>query len=123
MEINNFEYIFGQKIFGLEFGPLGPPKKPTFGMKHFWKKVKKVEIIRVYFLHFFFRSPRSPLKNLLFERSILGKKVKKVDPTYFSILGGSTFFTFFQKCLIQKVGFLGGPRGPNSTPKFWCILY
>ena len=27
----------------MEFGPLSPPKKPTFWMKHFWKKVKKVD--------------------------------------------------------------------------------
>ena len=33
---------------------------------------------------------------------------------------GSTYFTFFQKSLIQKVGFLGGARGPNSAPKIFC---
>ena len=31
---------------------------------------------------------------------------------------GSTFFTFSQKCLIQKVGFLGGLRRPHSTNFF-----
>ena len=54
-----FKDIFGSKFFFPDFGPRSPPKKPTFWIKHFREKLKKVyphyfSILNgVSFLHFF----------------------------------------------------------------------
>ena len=60
-----FKDIFGSNFFFPEFGPLSPPKKPTFWIKHFREKLKKVNphyfsiLNGVSFLHFFPKTPSS----------------------------------------------------------------
>ena len=104
----NFQH---QKKFG-EWGWEGPPKIPTFLLKHFWKKSEESrpplnqKIMGVYFLHFFSRSLLSP------------RKTRKQIPIIFQFQRGSTFFTFFQKCFNKKVGILGGPSQPHSQNFF-----
>ena len=56
--------IFGTSIIFFNLGPLSPPKKPTFWIKHLREKLKKVNpyyfsiLNGVSFLHFF---PKTPL--------------------------------------------------------------
>ena len=55
---------------------------------------------------------KSPPKKPTWKLSIFRKKkMKKLYPPYFLILRVVYFpHFFFQKCLISKVGFLGGPH-------------
>ena len=59
------EYNFDHQKKIWNWGWESPPKYPTFLMKHFWKKVKKVNpyyfsiLSRVRFLHFFWKTAAS----------------------------------------------------------------